>query len=318
MTGAAIRDPFLALWRLARPAGMPLVLALPATGYGFALWDRALPLIAPGSFALVLAAWWLLSAGTLWLNAALDQDDDDVLMAPARARLPDPAHLPTGLWGWGLAALAAATATAWAAGPVPGALATACSLLAVGYSHPRTAWKGHPVLGPAINVAGYGLASPIAGFSVAESPPTGRAVFALALLAAWVGATYFGAQGFQHDADASRGYRTLVVTAGPRTTILTARALYAVAIGGLVAGTVYGLFPRLVTVVVVPWAWLDSHLARWAAAPELGVAAGRTMLRRATVLAATVMAGVTAAHLIQLHSHGPPGGMGTAWRPTLP
>ena len=68
-----------ALWRLTRPGGTPWVLLLPFMGYGFGHWDFALPNQAPAAMVTLLCAWWFLHAGTMWLNAALDQDEGEVL-----------------------------------------------------------------------------------------------------------------------------------------------------------------------------------------------------------------------------------------------
>lgn len=309
MSGAAAgrADP-RTLWRLARPAGMPLVLALPAVGFGFGHWEWALHLRAPLGLLGVLVAWFWLSAGTLWLNAALDRDEGDLLMG-------GPAPVPVDLPRWGYAALGLSVASAALAGPVPAACAAGCALLAVAYSHPRLAWKGHPVLGPAVNLLGYGVLSPMAGWSVVHTEPTARTPFALALLVCWVGATYFGAQAFQQVEDAGRGYRTLVVTHGPWVTIAVARAGYALAFWGAVALAAAGWFPRLLVAAAPSWWVLDRHLAAWGRRPELGAEAGREMLRRAAALAAAVMFAVTVQHLWHVIGGAPPAGLGTAWRP---
>ena len=145
---------------LARPKGTLLLLAVPLTGYGFAHWDYGLEARRPLALAAVLVSWVLLSAGSLWLNAALDGDEGAALFAEKVAR---PKHLVP----FGYAALALAVALALAADPWSGAACAASAVLAVLYSHPRTMWKGHPVLGPFVNGAGYGVLSWTAGFAVA-------------------------------------------------------------------------------------------------------------------------------------------------------
>lgn len=307
------RPTLSALWRLARPRGMVLVLSMPTLGYGFGHWEWALPLQQPDRYLVLLAGWWLLSAGTLWLNAAFDGDEGDVLMgSPGRRE-----QAPRALWSIGIAALAASVVVSCGAGAAVAALDALCALLAVAYSHPRTAWKAHPTLGPLVNIAGYGLLSPAAGFVLTGVEPTVRTLFAAVLVASWVGATYFGAQAFQADDDSRRGYRTLVVTHGPRITVLTARALYAFSILGFLVGALYGFFPRPAVLVLFPWLWLDHHLARWASGARGGISAARVMLQRATVLGASLLALVTADHLWHFVHHAPPAGLGTRWRPNL-
>lgn len=299
------------LWRLARPRGMVLVLALPAFGYGFAHWEGALPLRNAAGFLTVLGSWWFLSAGTLWLNAAFDRDDGEVLMGSPNP----PVEVPPSIWGWGYLALVLAVGLGVLAGTVPGLCVAVCAALAVAYSHPRTAWKAHPVLGPLVNVVGYGLLSPIAGFVLVDVAPTVRTVAAQILVLGWIAATYFGAQAFQQREDTLRGYRTLVVTHGPRATLALTRALYGFAIGGLVFGGIAGWFPRSVISALLPWWLLDRHLAAWAAHPGRGVVAARGMLHRATFLAVWVMGAVTVEHLWRFSEGLPLAGTGTAWQP---
>jgi 4-hydroxybenzoate polyprenyltransferase len=200
-----------------------------------------------------------------------------------------------------------------AAGPIAGLCAATSALLAVLYSHPRTAWKGHPVLGPLTNVVGYGLLSPIAGWSIVGVEATPRTAAALLLVGAWIGATYCGAQAFQGDEDRRRGYRTLVVSHGPAVVVRVTRALYAAAfLGGALLAAV-GVFPRAVLLGLPAWALLDRHLASWAREPAPSAAGGRRMLRLATALATTVLVAVTVEHVWNVvHGH-PPAGLGTVW-----
>ena len=304
-------DTLSALWELARPRGMMLVLGLPAVGYGFGHWEGALANRNPTGFLAVLAAWWFLSAGTLWLNAGLDRDEGEVLMGTAGGTV----RAPDTIWRWGTGALAAAVVLGCLAGPVPAVCVSICAALAVAYSHPRTAWKAHPVLGPLVNVAGYGLLSPIAGFALVGVAPTLRTYLALILVLAWVSGTYLGAQAFQEHEDRARGYRTLVATHGPRVVLQAARLFYGVAIGGLMLGGIVGLFPRLVLTVALPGWLLDRHLAAWAADPSLGAAAAREMLRRGTVLAAWVLGAVVVEHLWRFGQGLSVAGLGTSWQP---
>lgn len=250
MTGAAIeRSPLGALWDLARPRGAVWVGVLPLFGYGFAHWDRALLARSPEAVPIVFVAWILLHAGTMWLNAALDRDGGEVLYGRS-VPVPDLA-VPA---GW--AALIASVALASVAGPVPGLCALGCAALAVLYSHPRTAWKGHPWLGPATNALGYGFLSPLAGWWLAGVRGDPRTWVASALLVLWVLGCYFAAQAFQHDEDRARGYRTLVAVAGPARVLSAARLCLGASGGGFLALAVVGWFPRpsLLAVPVLVWA----------------------------------------------------------------
>jgi 4-hydroxybenzoate polyprenyltransferase len=198
-----------ALWRLSRPRFALWVLWIPCIGYGFAHWDRALDWTRPAAFLVVLLAWSLLNAGALWLNAALDRDDAGALYARAT---PLPEHLRS----YAYASLALATALAGLASVATGLCAAACALLAVLYSHPLTAWKGHAVLGPAVNALGYGILSGLAGWVLVGVSMNWRTAVTFALMTLWLVGATFAAQAFQQRDDAHHGYRTLVVTHGPR------------------------------------------------------------------------------------------------------
>ena len=221
----------IALWRLARPRLLPYVLGLVLIGFAWAHWDRALTARGGGGLGWVMLAWTCLHAGTLWLNAALDQDEGEVLFGrPVR---PPPT---TSLAGY--LALAASVPLAWIGHPLAGIAVLVCAILAVAYSHPRLAWKGHPLGGPIVNIVGYGLLSPLAGWSVVGVAPNARTVLVWLLFGCAIFGTYLAAQAFQQEEDRQRGYRTLVATHGPRTVLLGARAAIGVAmIGGLAVPT---------------------------------------------------------------------------------
>lgn len=290
---------------------MVLVLGLPAVGYGFGHWEGALPVRAPFAFALLLTAWWFLSAGTLWLNAGLDRDEGEVLMGTPETRV----EIPRAIWTWGASALLVSVVLGFAAGPIAGGCTSLCAMLAVAYSHPRTAWKAHPILGPLVNGIGYGLLSPMAGFALVGVAPTLRTWVAGGLVLAWVAATYLGAQGFQEREDRARGYRTLVATHGAACTLGGARALFAIAVGGLMLGAGVGWFPHLLFTVIVPGVWLDRHLAAWAAEPSRGAEAAREMLRRGTILASWVLVAVLTDHVWRFSQGLSIAGLGTSWQP---
>lgn len=263
------------LWALVRPPMIPLVAALPLLGLYLAHWDRALRLVPADARVLaVMAAWVALHAGTLWLNAALDRDEAEVLYGR-------PAAVPEGASAAGYGALGLAVVLASVGGLLPGLAGLAAALLAVGYSHPAVAWKGHAVLGPAVNVVGYGLLSPLAGWWVAGVGPSPRSAAVLALVSPAMLGLYFAAQAFQGPEDAARGYRTLVVTHGPRACLGAARALIGLTFAGLVALTVAGWIPWPAA-LVAPAAWVvDRHLARWMAVDGGGSAAwARGLLTR--------------------------------------
>jgi 4-hydroxybenzoate polyprenyltransferase len=246
-----------ALLTLARPRLLPFVLFLPVVGFGWAHWDRALPLADGDAERLlaVLAGWAFLQAGTMWLNAALDRDAGEVLLGRAVA-------VPPGITSWGLAALVLGVGLSFLAGVGPGVLALLCAALSVLYSHPRTAWKGHPWLGPLVNGAGYGLLSPLAGWAVVGVAPDVRSVVVWLLGGLGTLGCYFAAQAFQGEEDRARGYRTLVVTHGPAGAVLAARLCLGTGfLGGAVLAAL-GWLPRLCLVGLPLGLWIDRWLRR--------------------------------------------------------
>jgi 1,4-dihydroxy-2-naphthoate octaprenyltransferase len=257
-------------WRahleLARPKLLPFVLALCVLGYAWAHWDRAMVLTGAVDIPWVLAAWTLLHAGTLWLNAALDRDEGEVLFGRAVAVPPNIAR--TGY----LALLLSVPLAAWA-DPVSGVACALCVALAIAYSHPALAWKGHPLGGPLVNVVGYGLLSPLAGWAVVDQAPNPRTVMVWLLCSVAILGTYLSAQAFQQEEDLRRGQRTLVATHGPRVVLQAARACIGLALLGGMLLAVLGWLPRICLFGIVGWWWVDRHLAAWAREPGGGTAA---------------------------------------------
>lgn len=244
-----------ALWTLSRPRLLPYVLALVGAGYGWAHWDRALPLQRPLSFAALLTAWAMLHAGTLWLNAAVDRDEGEVLFG--RAVRP-----PPGTEAAGYAALALGLPFA-AVDPLATVAYAACAVLAVLYSHPSVFLKGHPVGGPLVNIVGYGLLSPLAGWALVDVEVNARTLVMWLACALGIFGVYLAAQAFQQREDRARGYRTLVATQGPRVVLRLARVSLGLAIGIGVGLAGIGWIPRLAGLCALGWWPVDRHLAAW-------------------------------------------------------
>lgn len=297
------------LLHLARPKGAWLIGCLPLFGFGYGLWERGStvhPWVVAPTIALLFTAWLLGHAGSLWLNAVLDRDGGAVLLGRA---VPVPAIAgPAGYLALGLS-----IATAGALGPVVGGCSLACAALAILYSHPKVAWKGSALGGPFVNAVGYGVLSPLAGWWASEAPLTWRAVVTLALTVSFMLGLYFAAQAFQGAEDRERGYRTLVVTHGPRWTLRVARLLIGVAVVALLTLSALGVYPRALLVSLPAWIWTHRHLARWAALPSGGTGrhAGQ-LVGRLSVGVLLVLFAVYAAHFGGMALGAPPGGCGTA------
>lgn len=259
--------PLSRLWRLLRPRGALYVLLLPILGFGYAHWSWGLPLRGGGELLWVLAAWASLHAGAMWLNAALDQDDGEVLMG-------DAVRPPGGTRGFAVVALVLAPILAWPAGAVAFGAALAAAALAGLYSWPSTCWKGHPVGGPAVNLLGYAVLSPLAGGSVVGVAPGAR-TFALwgAVIAVCFG-VFAVAQAFQRDEDAARGYRTLVVTHGPKATLTAASAAMRLGLGAVFALSLGGWLPRLCLLALPAALAMDRRLGDWRARVAAGALRG--------------------------------------------
>lgn len=246
-----------AFWSLSRPQLFPYVLFTTLGGLAWAHWDQLLiPPRGSGQWWILAVAWWALHAGTLWLNADLDRDEGEVLFGGS---VPLPKHLVA----FGYLALVICVGLGFLAGTIAGWCAVLCSVLAVLYSHPRVAWKGHPIGGPAINGIGYGLLSPLAGWSLAEVSPNARTVCLWLICLFGVLSAYFVAQVFQEEEDRARGYRTLVASHGSKAVVLAARICTGAAFVAGGALVLCGLMPRLCIVLVPSWLWIDRWLSSW-------------------------------------------------------
>lgn len=250
-----------ALFALARPAMFPILLVLPALGWGYAHWLWRLPVPHPVAFLPLVPAFALLHAGSLWLNATLDRDEAPVLFGAPR---PIPRHLSA----LALAGLALAPLPAALADPDAGLSVLLCSVLAVLYSHPRTAWKGHLLLGPLVNALGYGLLAPLAGFQAVGLPGRPASLALLPLLPIGLMAPYFLAQVHQERADRAAGYRTLVAMRGPRACVDAAILALSLALAGGLALAATGMVPARGALAAPGWMVVIAGIAAHRRQPE--------------------------------------------------
>jgi 4-hydroxybenzoate polyprenyltransferase len=293
------------LFQLARPAGAWIPSLLPLLGMGWAHWDRALPAWRLDAIVWLALAWAFLHAGTLWLNAARDRDDGEVLFGRA---VPVPRHAAR----YAAAALGLAILLAWGAGWMSALITGACAALAVLYSHPATAWKAHPVLGPAVNVVGYGLLSPLAGFVVIGGPPTPRTAIIAGLLGITALGWTFAAQAFQRDEDQARGDRTLVATHGAATTLNAARLCFAVAGLGVLGMAAIGWLPRAVLIATPALLAMDVYLKLWARQPDGGSEAwARRLAWLALLFGLLCVTGAVGSYAVDSFMGRPVAGLGT-------
>lgn len=275
-------------------------------GWAFGLWNRALSPRGVGTLAFVLLAWTLLHVGTLWLNAALDRDEGEVLFGRA-------VQVPEGIERFAWTALVGAAVVSWLGGVETGLVGTASVVLAGLYSHPRTRWKAHPLGGPFVNGVGYGLLTPLAGWLVVDTPPDARTtvVWLLVGLAALGG--YYMAQVFQEQEDRERQYRTLVATHGAAVTLQVARACTVGALAGALLLAAVGWLPRVVLLTLPLAVRVDRWFARWSRQPDGGGEAwAREAARRVVLTGMTGVALMGAQTAVDLFVGNPPAGLGTA------
>ena len=188
-----------------------------------------------------------------------------------------------------------------------------CAILSALYSHPKTAWKGHAILGPAANALGYGILSPLGGWIVADMPPTPRGAATLAVSVCFILAAYLAAQAFQEDEDRARGYRTLVALRGARFTLIVTRVFLVASVILTLGLAAIGWFPRTVLLAAPAFVATDLQLARWTKQPGGGDESwARAFFLRLTLAGLLCLAAVSMHYGWQQHQGGPLGGLGTA------
>ena len=297
------------LWILSRPKGLPLITILPIVGFTFAIWDHGCMIPEWGALpylGLLAGVWVVPHAGTMWLNAALDRDEGEVMFGKS-------VPVPPGIERWGYATLVLAVAVAFWVHRGLGVCVVGCAALSVLYSHPRTAWKGHAILGPLANAVGYGILSPVGGFLLADLPPTPRGVAVLAAGVGYILTAYLSAQAFQEEEDRARGYRTLVALRGPRFTLRVTRAFLWASVGATLGLAAIGWLPRAVLVSAPAFAIADRWLVRWTdRANDRSSAWAAGFFVRMTIAGLVCLAAACAHYAWQADHGGPMGGLGTA------
>ena len=303
------------LLALARPRMWPALMLISLFGYGLGHWTLAAPLTAPLAMLRLLAAWSALHVGTLWWNAARDHDVSAVLFGEAVSP-------PRGTGALGLLMLGLCCALAWPVGPVAAACAALAAALALVYSHPRTAWKGHPLLGPVVNIVGYGILTPLAAYSLVGRLDDPRLPLALFGAGATMASLSFAAMVWQGPEDLARGDRTLVVTAGPLGALRAARWALWIGASPVLIGAIGGWFPRAVLLCFAWLPWVDGALSAWIADPAAaeaarGPARAQAYLGRLMVLAGVALLCAFLDYLRDDLAGRPVAGRGTARVPTL-
>jgi 4-hydroxybenzoate polyprenyltransferase len=252
-----------------RPIEWPIVAAHAAVGYLLAVGLPAAGSESLGPAALGITLWVIfLNGGTLALNSAYDRDLGDI--AYLRQPPPPPRHLA----GFGLALMLAGLVGAFL---LPWGYCVAyaiCLVLSVLYSVPPFRLKAVPGADWLINMSGFGILTPYAGWSATGLPvgPVGRLI--LLAFGSLFAALYPLTQLYQFDEDARRGDRTLARTLGVRRSLLVAVAAAVIAFGLFAAAALragwgssdtwrwvlLSLAGASWAVVLIPWLWRQRSM----------------------------------------------------------
>ncbi|HEU5219402.1 MAG TPA: UbiA family prenyltransferase [Gemmatimonadales bacterium] len=267
-----------------RPAEWPIMFIHLFTGSALSLGlagliygQGGMPLLI-GALAFVIG----LNGGTLALNSAFDRDEGDV----AYLRRPPPP--PPGLAWFGFGLMVAGMLVALRL-PRPFAYAYGlCAVLSVLYSVPPARLKAIPGVDWVVNMAGFGLLTPYAGWVLTGRGVAGPGRVVLIAFALLFGSLYPLTQIYQLEEDRRRGDRTLTVSLGLHRSLALAIVMAALAFAALgVAGAtsawglgVHGL-SRWAALAAAAGAWAVVLLPWWRWRGELDAAAHQAGMHRA-------------------------------------
>ncbi len=139
--------------------------------------------------------------------------------------------------------------------------------LSVAYSHPRIRWKGVAGMDLLVNVLGFGVICPLAGWALLR-PIEGFPAWYLIATALFTGAAYAPTTAADVASDRAFGIRTLAVALGPERTMLAGFAMLVGAVLLLVAGNAATWFPFTgvaAGALGALWPFLAAQLAFYAA-----------------------------------------------------
>jgi len=294
-----------ALATLARPRMLPLVWLAVFFGFMLGLWEDGAHLRGVPELGLVLTGWTFLHLGTMWLNAARDRDTGPVAFGRSTT-------VPATTARMGYLALLVPLGLVPLTGPIIGVCALGTVVLSLIYSHPAIAWKGHPIGGPFVNIAGYGVLTPLAGLTAARGGVGIRTMLVFLLTTLVMAGLYFSAQAFQAEDDRRRGDQTLVATHGPAVVLRTTRVLFQTAFTLAVIGMLIGWFP-LSCLVCAPMAWtVDRHLFAWQRKAHGGSPEdARLLVRQLIQLLGIMVLAASVEHLYDMLQGELPAGLNT-------
>ncbi len=115
-------------------------------------------------------------------------------------------------------------------------------LFSVLYSHPAVRWKGVPGMDILVNVVGFGIIAPFAGWALLR-PIDGFPLWYLASIALFIASVYVPTTASDYESDRQYDIRTTAVALGVRGALVVGFAFLLGAIFLLAYGNALGLFP---------------------------------------------------------------------------
>lgn len=190
----------------------------------------------------------LLNGGTLAINSAFDNDEGDIgyLKAP-----PKP---PKYLLHVSSFMLAASLGLGFLLSPVFAWSNAACVVMSVLYSVPPVRLKARAGWDLIINMVGFGLLTPLAGWGLTGRPVTPCFWALVAGFALLFGALYPATQIYQIEEDRARGDRTLAIRLGENASLWSALILSVLA---------HALFTWAIVRENGKWLWLLLSFGAW-------------------------------------------------------
>ncbi len=267
-----------------RPAEWPIMFVHLLTGSALSLGLAGLVSGQAGTTPLLGALAFVvgLNGGTLALNSAFDRDEGDV------AYLKRPPPPPPGLAWFGLLLMALGLVVAFR---LPRLFLYAyglCAVMSVLYSVPPVRLKAIPGVDWLVNMVGFGLLTPYAGWALTGREVAGPGRTVLISFAVLFGSLYPLTQIYQLEEDRRRGDRTLASALGLDRSLALAIGMAGLAFLGLsLAGAASGWgggmngISRWAALVAAAGAWAVVLLPWWRGRRALDPAAHQAGMHRA-------------------------------------